>query len=150
MEKMKKKAFIEVDIIAVIIIAIFFFILMLSMSFIKPSSYQANAFKLELNNDLFLNLLLKSKAGDYTLKEIILKDYSKNEFTETKTYMNQILTAAFGEKVCWNLIIQGTLTKEDSDCKEMTKLNIGSIDAVAYLPFEKENEIKRIEVILKN
>jgi len=148
MEKMKKKAFVEVDIVAIIIILIFFFILVLSMNFISPSSFEVNSFKQEINNDLFLILLLKAEAGDYNLREIVLEDYSKNDFTQSKHYLNEIFIDAFGEKLCWKLIVDQRLTKEDNDCKEMGELNIGSMDAVLYLPFEKENEIKRIEVKL--
>ena len=151
MEKMNKKGFVEVDIIGTVIIIILLILLAIALSMLQHSVFEITTLKQRVNNDLFLINLLRAKAGDDTLHEVILSDYSNEEFTLTKYETNRLLERAFGEKVCWKMIVDNRVINENQDCKKMVDLNIGDLDAKMNLPIsdsEAENNIKIIEIRL--
>ncbi len=150
MAKITKKAFLEVDIISAIVIIIFLFILILSLQFIKTSSFDVTSYKQKLNNDLMFINLLRAETPEGNLKDTILLDYAKEDYDNTKEELNKILIEAFGEKICWNMIIDNKIINEKKDCKEMEDIEIGEIDALLYIPYEGKQGIKQLEVRLRN
>ena len=149
MEKMKKKAFVEVDIIAVVIILILFIILLASVGFFGRTTHKLNEIKQELNSDLFLLNLLRAENNN--IEQTIIKDFQEKDFSRTKTAVNSLLEDAFGYPLCWTMNINGTRVRENSrDCMDMSELQIGEIDAKTYLPIIFEDSFSYIEVKFNN
>jgi hypothetical protein len=149
MEKMRKKGYFEVDIIAGVVIAIFLLLFAASLNFVQTQTFEIDAFKSKINNDLFLINLLKTDGADTTISDIIVKDYFDNDFSLTKTEINKLMMDTFANKVCWTLVINDKTASENTDCKKMSELDIGDIDAVAIIPVIKNYKIETITVRLQ-
>ena len=146
---MKKKAFVEVDIVAIVIIVILFIILMASVGFFGRTTHKLNEIKQKLNSDLFLINILR--AENNRIEQIILEDFLDKDFTSTKTAINSFLEESFGLKLCWEMRVNSERIRERSrDCTKMTELNIGEIEAQTYLPIIIEDESTTIEVTFNN
>jgi hypothetical protein len=149
MEKIMKKGYLEVDIIAGIVIAIFLFLLAASLQFVQTQPVEIDAFKATINNDLFLINLLKTSSLDVPITDIIAKDYFSDDFSKTKTEINEKMLEAFNEKTCWTLVVNDKTTGESSGCKKMSDMDIGSIDAVSKIPIINNDKIQILTIRLK-
>ncbi len=150
MEKMKKKAFVEVDVAATIVIILLFIFLMASLGFMEKSVFKIEETKNKLNNDLFLLNLLRAETPEGRLQERLISDYLEEDFTDSKTQINYVLEEAFGEKVCWTLFLESVIIKEDNNCVDMSDLKIGDLDARTKIPYMINGEIENLEVIFKS
>jgi hypothetical protein len=149
MEKIRKKGYLEVDLIAGIVIVLFLFLLAASLQFVQTQPVEINVFKATINNDLFLINLLKADGQGTSIRDIIVKDYSSDDFSMTKTEINKRLLEAFGEKPCWTLIMNDKTTGESSGCKKMSDMDLGDIDAVSKIPIIKNDKVQVMTVRLK-
>jgi hypothetical protein len=143
---MNKRGDIE-DIPAILIVTLLLIFLALGLPSLQQSTVKIDSLKQRLNDDLFLINVLRAKVDDNSMENIILSDYSKDDFTETEEGLNKLFIDAFGEQVCWTLLIDGKMVK-NSECKKMD--DIGDVDAVTYLAgVDSTGKLKRIEVRLK-
>lgn len=147
---MKKKAFVEVDVAAAVIIVLLFIFLMASVGFMEKSIFEIEESKNTLNNDLFLINLLKAKTSHGQLQQIIVSDYLQDDYSQTKEQINTVLQEAFGERVCWKLLLGNIILQESNNCKEIRDLQVGEIDATVKIPYQEADEINNLEVIFQS
>ena len=148
MAKISKKAWVEVDIIAIVVIFILLVFLAFGLSWLQKSIVEITSVKERTNNDLFLINLLRSPYDKATIQEIMLSDYSTGNFDKTKEAVSSVLSDAFGENVCYTLRVNYIVTRVNKDCTKMTDLQIGELDSYVLLPLN-EGDIKRVVVKLE-
>jgi hypothetical protein len=149
MEKMRKKGYLEVDLIAGVVIALFLILLTLSLNYVQTKQTEIDVFKARTNNDLFLINLLKTSSKDMSISDIILKDYSEDDFSSTTKEINKAFDAAFKDRACWTLVVNDKTISENNNCKKMSDMDIGDIDAVARIPVIKDDKTEIISIRLK-
>jgi hypothetical protein len=144
--KAKKKAFVEVDIVAFIIIVILLLILTYSLGYITKftkTKYTLTETKEKMNNDLFIINLLRTKEDFTTLEETILTDLTKHDFSASTIMINSILDKAFSEKVCWQMIIKtfdkSYVLERKNSCKKMEELSLGQVNSEIKIPQGNKN-----------
>ena len=134
MEKMNKRG-VELDLIVFFAIAALMFVLLvIYLSTVNGVVYKIESLKQRVNNDLFLMTLMRSEFNSQQLEDTILADYAIKDFTISRLAISSVLEKAFGQRVCWKLVVEDELITDTTDCVSMQQLDIGEMDGETRVP----------------
>ncbi len=131
-----KKAWVEGEIVAVIIIVLVIFVLIIALSLINSQETSIRAAKINLNKDMQLINILRTPIGDLTLRDIIIQDYYSGDFELSKNSISEILSRAFYiENPCWELRINELqVARVNEDCQPLSEAKVNLDGAKVKIP----------------